>query len=146
MMDLFSLQGKRALVTGASRGLGRAMAESLAAAGADVVCSSSRKSGTDETAAAVKALGREVWQIAADLSSTEGAHRLVDEVTEAVGHIDILVNNAGTIKRHPAVELPMSEWEVVLRTNLDSVFVLSHGFLRLLVEERVRRFIMLASM
>src|SRR5690625_3133145 len=90
MMDLFSLQGKRALVTGASRGLGRAMAESLAAAGADVVCSSSRKSGTDETAAAVKALGREVWQIAADLSSTEGAHRLVDEVTEAVGHIDIL--------------------------------------------------------
>src|SRR5690625_7197925 len=75
MMDLFSLQGKRALVTGASRGLGRAMAESLAAAGADVVCSSSRKSGTYETAAAVKALGREVWQIAADLSSTEGAHR-----------------------------------------------------------------------
>jgi len=146
MMDLFSLQGKRALVTGASRGLGRAMAESLAAAGADVVCSSSKKSGTDETAAAVKALGREVWQIAADLSSTEGAHRLVDEVTEAVGHIDILVNNAGTIKRHPAVEFPMSEWEVVLRTNLDSVFVLSQGFGRRMVEKGEGKIINVASL
>lgn len=146
MMDLFSLQGKRALVTGASRGLGRAMAESLAAAGADVVCSSSKKSGTDETAAAVKALGREVWQIAADLSSTEGAHRLVDDVTEAVGHIDILVNNAGTIKRHPAVEFPMSEWEVVLRTNLDSVFVLSQGFGRRMVEKGEGKIINVASL
>ena len=146
MMDLFSLQGKRALVTGASRGLGRAMAESLAAAGADVVCSSSKKSGTDETAAAVKALGREVWQIAADLSSTEGAHRLVDEVTEAVGHIDILVNNAGTIKRYPAVEFPMSEWEVVLRTNLDSVFVLSQGFGRRMVEKGEGKIINVASL
>ena len=146
MTELFSLEGKRALVTGASRGLGRAMAEALAAAGADVVCSSSKKEGTDETAAAVAAHGRKAWQIAADLSSNEGAQKLVDDVTEAAGHIDILVNNAGTIERHPAVEFPLDKWEHVLRTNLDSVFILSQGFGRAMVEKGEGKIINVASL
>src|SRR5690606_3352380 len=101
-MDLFSLNGRTALVTGASRGLGRAMAEALAAAGADVVCASSRPGGADETAAAVRAHGRRAWQVAADLSDRAAVRALVDEVEREAGAVDVLVNNAGTIRRHPA--------------------------------------------
>lgn len=119
-MNLFSLDGKRALVTGASRGIGQAIAVALAQAGADVACASTRRSGTDETAAAIRDLGREAWQLEADLSTHEGARALAD----ASGEIDILVNNAGTIRRHPAAEFPLEDWDAVLRTNLDAAFVL----------------------
>jgi 2-deoxy-D-gluconate 3-dehydrogenase len=124
--DLFSLAGRRALVTGASRGLGRAMAEALAAAGADVVCVD--RAGTDETATAVRAAGRTACQFTADLSDRAAVLRLAEEVDAAVGEIDILVNNAGTIRRAPAVEYSLEDWDAVLRTNLDAVFLLCRHF------------------
>ncbi|HMB91683.1 MAG TPA: SDR family NAD(P)-dependent oxidoreductase, partial [Rhodothermales bacterium] len=101
-MNLFSLEGKCALVTGASRGLGRGMAVALAEAGADVVCASTTPGGTDETAAAIRALGRQCWQVAADLSDRDALRRMARDAEDTAGHIDILVNNAGTIRRHPA--------------------------------------------
>lgn len=125
MSDLFSLAGKTALVTGASRGIGRAMAVALAEAGADVVCASTRTSGTDDTAAAVRAVGRQAWQVAADLSAETGADALADAAFEAAGEIHILVNNAGTIARHPAVEFPLGDWQHVVQTNLTAVFQLA---------------------
>lgn len=146
MTELFSLEGKRALVTGASRGLGRAMAESLAKAGADVVVSSSSTSGTDTTAANVRALGREAWQIAADLSDRDAVYGLVEEVHSTAGHIDILVNNAGTIRRFPATEFPFDDWQHVLQTNLDSVFILSQEFGRAMVERLAGKIINIASL
>ena len=76
--SLFSLAGKRALVTGASRGLGRAMAEALAAAGADVVCASSKPGGAAETAAAVRALGRRAWEVDADLADRDAVIALAE--------------------------------------------------------------------
>ena len=124
-MNLFSLEGKRALVTGASRGLGRAMAEALAGAGADVACVSSHVGGAAETAAAIHALGRTAWQYAADLSDRDEAARLAERALDELGRIDVLVNNAGTIRRRVATEFTMEEWDAVLSTNLDSVFVLS---------------------
>jgi 2-deoxy-D-gluconate 3-dehydrogenase len=124
MNSAFSLEGRRALVTGASRGLGRGMAEALAAAGADVVCAASTRAGTDETAAAVRALGRRAWQVEADLADRAAVLALADEA-ERDGPIDILVNNGGTIRRHPATEFPLEDWDLVMRTNLDSVFILS---------------------
>lgn len=125
---LFSLAGKRALVTGASRGLGRAMAVALAGAGADVVCASSRPGGASETAAAIRALGRDAWEVAADLSTHDGAQILADDAQRAAETIDILVNDAGTIRRHPAVAYPTDEWDAVLRTNLDATFLLCQRF------------------
>src|SRR4051794_32802991 len=102
VLDLFSLAGQRALVTGASRGLGRAIAIALADAGADVVCASSKAGGADETADAVRALGRVAWTTNADLAKREDIERLVTFAEDNAGEIDILVNNGGTIARHPA--------------------------------------------
>jgi len=142
--DLFSLAGRRALVTGASRGLGRAMAEALAAAGADVACVD--RSGTDETAAAVRSAGRSACQFSADLSDRSAIQRLVEQVDGEFGTIDILVNNAGTIRRAPAAEYSLDDWDVVLRTNLDAVFLLCQHFGRQMVARGRGKIINIASL
>ena len=143
---LFSLEGKYALVTGASRGLGRAVAVALATAGADVVCSSTRRSGTDETAAAIRALGRQAWQVEADHSERDSVLEMAVRAEREATAIDILVNNAGTIKRHPATDFPLDDWELVLRTNLDSVFVLSQHFGKTMVARGAGKIINIASL
>ena len=127
LAELFSLTGKRALVTGASRGLGRAMAEALAGAGADVVCASSRAGGASETAGAIRALGRTAWEVDADLAEKDAVLAMAHRVERDVGAIDILVNNGGTIRRAPAVEHSFEDWDAVLRTNLDAVFLCRSG-------------------
>src|SRR6185295_16495976 len=99
--EMFSLAGKRALVTGASRGLGQAMAQALAGAGADVVCASSKTGGARATAASIKAMGRNAWEVAADLADGQAVDRMADDAVTAAGQIDILVNNAGSIARFP---------------------------------------------
>ena len=144
--DLFSLEGCRALVTGASRGLGRASAIALAEAGADVVCVSSRKGWSEDTAATIRRTGRQAWELAADLSRREEVLAMADAAEDAAGTIDILVNNAGTIRRHPAVEYPMDEWDVVLRTNLDAVFMLSQRVGRSMVERQRGKIVNVASL
>lgn len=144
--DRFSLRGKRAVVTGSSRGLGRGMAEALATAGADVVCVSRKKSGTDETVAAIRRRGRDAWQIDCDLSDREQTTTLAARVEATAGAIDILVNNAGAIRRHSAAEFPVADWDIVLRTNLDAVFLLCQGFGRKMIERGAGKIINVASL
>jgi len=142
----FSLAGKRALVTGASRGLGRAIAVGLAAAGADVVCASSKSGGADETLAAVRATGREGWSVVADIADRDAVLAMADDAERQAGRIDILVNNAGTIRRSPAVEHSLEDWDAVLRTNLDSVFVLSQRLGREMVKRGSGKIVNVASL
>jgi len=142
VLESFSLAGKRALVTGASRGLGRAMAVALAEAGADVVCASSKAGGADDTAASIRALGRQAWTVAADLADRAQIEAMANEA----GRIDILVNNGGSIARHPAVDFPADEWDRVLRTNLDSVFFLSQYVGRSMIERGAGKIINVASL
>lgn len=142
----FSLDGRRALVTGASRGLGKAIAIGLAENGADVGCVSSKAGGVIETAEAIRALGREAWEFVADLSVRAAALTLADEARDAMGQIDILVNNAGTIRRHPAAQYPADDWDAVLRTNLDSVFFLSQAVGREMLERKQGKIINVASL
>ncbi|HEX2205072.1 MAG TPA: 2-dehydro-3-deoxy-D-gluconate 5-dehydrogenase KduD [Longimicrobium sp.] len=146
MKGLFSLEGKRALVTGASRGLGQAMAVALAEAGADVVCASTRRSGTDETAAFIHAAGREAWQVEADHADRASVLAMAEEAERLAGRIDVLVNNAGTIRRHPAADFPLEEWDTVLRTNLDSVFLLCQRLGRGMVERGAGKIVNVASL
>ncbi|HEV2736886.1 MAG TPA: 2-dehydro-3-deoxy-D-gluconate 5-dehydrogenase KduD [Longimicrobiaceae bacterium] len=142
----FSLEGKRALVTGASRGLGQAIAVALAGAGADVVCASSRRSGTEGTAALVHAAGRQAWQVEADLADRAAVLAMADEAERLAGRIDVLVNNGGTIRRHPAAGHPLEDWDLVLRTNLDSVFLLSQRLGRGMVERGAGKIVNVASL
>ena len=122
-IDLFRLDGKVALVTGASRGLGAAMAAALAAAGADVALhASSQRPARTEAAIAAACAGRRSCAITADLAQRESAQRVVREALDAFGRIDILVNNAGTIRRQPAVDHSDEYWDTVIDVNLSSVF------------------------
>lgn len=141
----FSLTGRRALVTGASRGIGRAIALGLAEAGADVVCTS-MGGGAEATAAEIRALGREGWALRADLADREALGRMVDEAEERAGPLDILVNNAGTIRRYPAVDYPAAEWDETIRTNLDAVFFLCQRVGRGMVERRRGKIVNVASL
>jgi 2-deoxy-D-gluconate 3-dehydrogenase len=121
-LDLFRLDGKVALVTGASRGLGAAMAVALAGAGADVALHASEQPAA-ATAREIEATsGRRVEQLTANLAERAAADRLMTEAIARFGHVDILVNNAGIIRRQPAVEHSDEFWDTVLEVNLSNVF------------------------
>jgi 2-dehydro-3-deoxy-D-gluconate 5-dehydrogenase len=120
-MNGFRLDGQRALVTGASKGIGAAIAVALAEAGADVACHSNSRA-PDETAERVRALGRQALAIRGDLGERETAPALVAATLSAFERIDILVNNAGTIRRAPAVDFSEADWDAVIEVNLRSVF------------------------
>ena len=127
ILDMFSLAGKKALVTGAGRGIGRSFALALAEAGADVaVLDVADAAGT---AKEIAALGRKSLALDVDLlaSSAEDLAAVVQQVVDALGGIDILVNNAGTIRRAPAVEHPAKDWSDVLQINLTALFQLSQS-------------------
>jgi 2-deoxy-D-gluconate 3-dehydrogenase len=119
--DLFRLDGRIALVTGASRGLGRAMAIALASAGADVAVHG-REQRAESTAYEIAALGRRAVCVTGDLIDPANADRLVDETIAAFGRLDILINNAGLIRRAPAADHADADWDAVIAADLTSVF------------------------
>lgn len=122
MTDLFSLDGRVALVTGASRGLGAAMAMALASAGADVALHASAAPPSATAEEIRQGGGGRTDVFTADLGDRAGADALVDATLASFGRIDILVNNAGTIRRRPAAEHTDDDWDAVLEVNLTSVF------------------------
>lgn len=124
LLDLFKLDGRKAVVTGGNRGLGRAMALGLAEAGADIVCVS--RSGDDaQTRTAVEELGRTFVSLKADLAKPEDRVGLIDKAVAALGRVDILVNNAGTGSRFPPEEYPLPDWRDLLEVHLTAAFDLS---------------------
>ena len=125
VLDEFRLDGKTALVTGASRGLGRAMAEALAEAGANVVLAARSADALEKVAEGIRALGVETLPVPADLTVEERLDHLVEAALRTFGRIDILVNNHGTTFRAPACEYPTAEWDRVMEVNLRSVFLLT---------------------
>lgn len=123
-MDLFSLTGKTALITGGTRGIGQAMAVALAEAGADILLAV--RAGADvSTKAKVEALGRQCTLFDVDIASRESVAKLVPSVlSSGVKRIDILINCAGIQRRHPAHQFPDNDWDDVLQVNLSAVFAL----------------------
>ncbi|MGZ0068754.1 2-dehydro-3-deoxy-D-gluconate 5-dehydrogenase KduD [Microbacterium sp. Yaish 1] len=146
ILDSFRLDGRVALVTGSTRGLGQGAALALAEAGADVALLD--RGDAAETADAITALGRRAHRIRLDLGSAT-PEQLADAVAETLaelGGIDILVNNAGIIRRAAAAEHPAADWDDVLAVNLDAVFHLSQAAGRRMIAQGSGRIINVASM
>ena len=125
MSDLFSLEGRVALVTGASRGLGWAIAEALAGHGAHVVLSSRDQSALDARAAELEQRGQSAQALAFDAADRAAGAEAVAAVQGEHGRLDILVNNAGINHREPLADLDDGDWDRVIETNLTSVMRLS---------------------
>lgn len=144
-MDLFNLDGKVAIVTGSSTGIGQAFAYALAKAGANIVITTHRNSA-DETVKLIESTGREAIVVKGDLNSKEDRKKLIDTTIEKFGTIDILVNNAGTIKRAPILEHPDEFFENVIDTNLKSVYYISRDVARIMKNNGSGKIINVASM
>ena len=129
VMGLFRLDGRRALVTGGSMGLGRVIAEALAQAGAEVAIVSRSEQRCAEAAAAIReSTGRRTWAIAADVTRADDVDRLAREAEEATGGVDVLVNSAGINIRGPIATLTEADWDAVLDVNLKAPFLLARRF------------------
>jgi len=128
--SLFSLDSKRALVTGGSRGLGLGIATGLAEHGADIVLAARGEKRLAQAKEALEETGRTIWTFPFDLHKLKEIPEFFSRLSKKVGGVDILVNNAGTIKRDPAVKVSLEDWQEIVELNLTSVFVLSQAFAR----------------
>jgi 2-deoxy-D-gluconate 3-dehydrogenase len=146
ILDNFKLDGKIALVTGASSGLGQAIAIALAEAGADVAAHCHTAGKADETCAEIKKLGRRAIPVTGDMADKAAPVRIVDEVIGEFGQIDILINNAGTIRRTPAVDYSEEDWTAVIEVNLSSVFRLSQAAGKRMVAQGSGKIVNIASL
>jgi 2-dehydro-3-deoxy-D-gluconate 5-dehydrogenase len=140
----FDLSGRIALVTGANRGLGQAIALALAQAGADIATVSTGSAAA--TGDQVRALGRRFLALQADLSTLEPIARIVGDTTAQLGAIDVLVNNAGVIRRADAVDFSEADWDEVIDVNLKSAFFLSQAVGRGMIAAGRGKIINIASM
>lgn len=129
--EVFNLQGKVAIVTGANTGLGQAMALALAKAGASIALVG--RSAPDDTQAQIRSIGGKSASINADLSDAGNVSRVVEETRVALGAVDILVNNAGIIKRNDALDFTIEDWDSVMATNLKVPFFLAQAAARSMV-------------
>lgn len=146
-MNMFDLNGKTALVTGCKRGIGRGMAEALAAAGADIVgVSATLETSGSEVEKAVTVMGRKFAGYACDFSDRAAVRKFADQIAADCHAPDILVNNAGTIKRKPAADHDDELWDEVIDVNLSSQFILSREIGRGMVERGRGKIIFTASL
>src|SRR5262249_38174106 len=145
-LDLFNLTGKVALVTGGSRGLGKAMARGLAEAGADIIISSRRekdlRAALDDI---LRGTGRRGVVIAADMGKRSEVNRLARTALEQMGRVDILINNAGTNRPQPIDAITDETWDEVLEINLSSVMALTRALVPPMKQRRWGRIIHIAS-
>ncbi len=146
MANLLSLEGKVAVVTGGTSGIGRAMSLGLAEAGADVVATARRQQQVDEAAAAIEKLGRKTLRVASDVCDRKSLETLLAETVKSFGKVDILINCAGRIKRTPTISVSEEEWNGILDTNLTGTLRACQVFGAHMLERGYGRIINIASL
>ena len=139
------LADKIAVVTGAGRGIGRAVALAYAKMGADVVCVSRTKENSAKVAAEVEAIGRRAWAVAVDVSDTAAVDAAAKGILESTGRVDILVNNAGVTRDNLLMRMSEEEWDTVIDTNLKGAFNFTKALTRPFIKQRSGRIINIAS-
>ena len=139
------LANQIAVITGAGRGIGRAIALKLAGAGADIVCVSRTAENAEKVAAEVRALGRKAWALAVDVADAAAVAAGAEKILAEPGKIDILVNNAGVTRDGLLMRMSDGDWETVLNTNLKGAFLFTRAFSRAMLKQRSGRIINISS-
>lgn len=142
-MDM--LANQVAVVTGAGRGIGRAIALKFAAAGADVACVSRTAENSEKVAAEIRALGRKAWALAVDVADSRAVADAGSRILADASRVDILVNNAGITRDGLLMRMSEEEWDAVLNTNLKGAFLFTKAFTRAFLKQRAGRIINIAS-
>jgi 3-oxoacyl-[acyl-carrier protein] reductase len=139
------LDNQVAVVTGAGRGIGRAIALKFASEGANVACVSRTAENSEKVAAEIRALGRQAWAYAIDVADSKAVATAAEKILTDAGRVDILVNNAGVTKDGLLIRMSEEDWDTVLNTNLKGAFSLTKAFTRTLLKQRSGRIINVAS-
>jgi NAD(P)-dependent dehydrogenase (short-subunit alcohol dehydrogenase family) len=146
MFDLFSLKGRKAFVSGASRGLGREMALTLGEAGADVAVAARTVAALEETAGAIRNRGSQALVCPMDISDIGDIETAVDDAIKAFGRIDILINNAGIAEERPVIELTPETWDRIMEVNLKGHVFCTRAVGKQMIENRYGKIINISSM
>lgn len=141
----FDISGKKALVTGASKGIGRSIALTLARARADIIATARNEEELKELVSEIKNMGREAVYIKADLSNTKEAIDMANKALEIFGEISILVNNAGVSFPQPALEVTEEAWDITMNVNLKSLFFITQVVGKKMIEQRRGKIINISS-
>jgi 3-oxoacyl-[acyl-carrier protein] reductase len=139
------LANQVAVVTGAGRGIGRAIALAFAAEGADVVCVSRTQENSEKVAAEVRALGRKAWACAVDVANAAAVAGAAEKILTDAARVDILVNNAGVTRDGLLMRMSEADWDTVLDTNLKGAFLFTKAFSRAFLKQRSGRIISITS-
>jgi 3-oxoacyl-[acyl-carrier protein] reductase len=139
------LTNQIAVVTGAGRGIGRAIALKFAAEGADVVCVSRTAENSEKVAGEIRALGRKAWAHALDVADADAVNAAAEKILAEAGKVDLLVNNAGVTRDGLLMRMSDADWDVVLDTNLKGAFLVTKAFSRAMIRQRAGRIINLSS-
>jgi NAD(P)-dependent dehydrogenase (short-subunit alcohol dehydrogenase family) len=144
--QLFSLEGKVALVTGGTSGIGRALSLGLADAGADVIATARRQQQVDDTANEIEARGRKTLRQPSDVADRASLEKLLTAVIDRFGKVDILINCAGQIKRTPTLTMPEEEWTAIINTNLNGTLRACQVFGKAMLERGYGRIVNITSL
>ncbi|HUA65370.1 MAG TPA: 3-oxoacyl-[acyl-carrier-protein] reductase [Alphaproteobacteria bacterium] len=139
------LENQIAVVTGAGRGIGRAIALKFAAVGANVVCVSRTAENSEKVAQEVRGLGRQAWALAVDVADARGVKAAAEKVMADCGRVDILVNNAGVTRDGLLMRMSDEDWDTVMDTNLKGAFHFTREFFRVFAKQRAGRIINISS-
>jgi 3-oxoacyl-[acyl-carrier protein] reductase len=139
------LENQIAVVTGAGRGIGRAIALKFAEAGADIVCVSRTAENSEKVAGEIRALGRKAWAHAVDVSNSASVNAATEKIQADCPRVDILVNNAGVTRDGLLMRMTDEDWDTVLNTNLKGAFHVTRAFSRAMLKQRAGRIINIAS-
>src|SRR5258706_6520581 len=146
MVNIFSLEGKTAVVLGGTSGIGRTLSLGLADAGSDVIASARRQEHVDETATEIERRGRKPLRLCSDVCNRASLEQLLAASLQRFGKVDILINCAGTIKRTPTLTVPEEEWTDVVNTNLTGTLRACQIFGKHMLERGYGRIINIASL
>ncbi|MDU8923893.1 gluconate 5-dehydrogenase [Pasteurellaceae bacterium LIM206] len=146
MNNLFSLENKRILITGSTRGIGHLLAQGVADYGAEVIINSTTQEKSEQVAQEFRQKGHKAHAVAFDVTDTEAVHKAIDYIENNIGPIDVLINNAGIQRRHPFCDFPEKDFDDIIKVNQKAVFIISQAVARYMVKRQSGKIINIGSM